>query len=83
MNVVWGIRWDREDDRRQRLLMAAALVAVLAAVALLLISRGPAQVAMHAVIVVLVQTGRRVVVGVWRRGGNGDGSASGGCSHAW
>jgi serine protease AprX len=51
MNVVWGIRWDREDDRRQRLLMAAALVAVLAAVALLLISRGPAQVAMHAVIV--------------------------------
>ena len=51
MNVVWGIRWDREDDRRQRLLMAAALVAVLAAVALLLISRGPAPVAMHAVIV--------------------------------
>ena len=42
MNVVWGIRWDREDDRRQRLLMAAALVAALAAVALLLISRGPA-----------------------------------------
>ena len=51
MNVVWGIRWDREDDRRQRLLMAAALVAVLAAVALLLTARGPAQVAMHAVIV--------------------------------
>ena len=51
MNVVWGIRWDREDDRRQRLLMAAALVAVLAAVALLLISRGPAPVALHAVIV--------------------------------
>ena len=51
MNVVWGIRWDREDDRRQRLLMAAALVAALAAVALLLILRGPAPVAMHAVIV--------------------------------
>jgi hypothetical protein len=51
VNAVWGIRWDREDDRCQRLLMAAALVAVLAAIALLLISRGPAQVAMHAVIV--------------------------------
>jgi len=51
MNVVWGIRWDRDDDRRHRLLLAAALLAALAAVALLLISRGPAQVAMHAVIV--------------------------------
>jgi serine protease AprX len=51
MNVVWGIRWDREDDRRQRLLGAAALVASLAAVALLLILRGHAPVAMHAVIV--------------------------------
>jgi serine protease AprX len=51
MNVVWGIRWDREDDRRQRLLLAAALLAGLAAVALLLILRGPAPVAMHAVIV--------------------------------
>ena len=29
MNVVWGIRWDREDDRRQRLLLAAALLAAL------------------------------------------------------
>ena len=51
MNVVWGIRWDRDDDRRHRLLLAAALLVALAAVALLLISRGPAQVAMHAVIV--------------------------------
>ncbi len=51
MNVVWGIRWDREDDRRQRLLMAAAVVAALAAVALLLMLRGSAPVAMHAVIV--------------------------------
>ena len=51
MNVVWGIRWDREDDRRQRLLMAAAMVAALAAVALLLMLRGSAPVAMHAVIV--------------------------------
>jgi serine protease AprX len=51
MNVVWGIRWDREDDRRQRLLAAAALVAAVAAVALLLILRGHAPVAMHAVIV--------------------------------
>ena len=53
MNVVWGIRWDRDDDRRHRLLLAAALLAALAAVALLLISRGPAHVAtpMHAVIV--------------------------------
>jgi serine protease AprX len=51
MNVVWGIRWDREGDRRHRLLLAAALLAALAAVALLSISRGPAQVAMHAVIV--------------------------------
>ena len=40
MNVVWGIRWDREDDRRRRLLVAVALLAALAAVALLLISRG-------------------------------------------
>ena len=51
MNAVWGIRWDREDGRRRRLLLAGALVAVLAGVALLLISRGPAPVAMHAVIV--------------------------------
>jgi serine protease AprX len=51
MNAVWGIRWDREDGRRRRLLLAAALMAVLAGVALLLISRGPAPVAMHAVIV--------------------------------
>ena len=34
MNVVWGIRWDRDDDRRQRLLLAVALLAALAAVAL-------------------------------------------------
>ena len=51
MNVVWGIRWDRDDDRRHRLLLAVALVAALAAVALVLISRGPAQVSMQAVIV--------------------------------
>ena len=51
MNVVWGIRWDRDDDRRHRLLLAAAVLAVLAVVALVLISRGPAQVAMHSVIV--------------------------------
>jgi serine protease AprX len=51
MNVVWGIRWDREDDRRRRVLLAAALLAALVTIALVLISRGPAQVAMHAVIV--------------------------------
>ena len=51
MNVVWGIRWDRDDDRRHRLLLVGILLAALAAVALILISRGPAQVAMHAVIV--------------------------------
>jgi serine protease AprX len=51
VNVVWGIRWDRDDDRRHRLLLVGVLLAALAAVALILISRGPAQVAMHAVIV--------------------------------
>jgi hypothetical protein len=30
MNVVWGIRWDRDDDRRRRVLLAVALLAALA-----------------------------------------------------
>jgi serine protease AprX len=51
MNVVWGIRWDRDDDRRRRLLLAALVLAALAAVALAVISRAPARGPMHAVIV--------------------------------
>jgi serine protease AprX len=35
MNVVWGIRWDRDDDRRVRLLVGVALLAALAVAALL------------------------------------------------
>src|SRR5512133_299023 len=42
MNVVWGIRWDRDDDRRVRLLVGVALLAALAVAALLLVSRGAA-----------------------------------------
>ena len=34
MNVVWGIRWDRDDDRRRRLLLAVGLMAVLAALSM-------------------------------------------------
>src|SRR4051795_3922098 len=51
MNVVWGIRWDRDDDRRRRLLLAAALLAALAVVALLFISRGASHGPLQAVIV--------------------------------
>jgi len=51
MNVVWGIRWDRDDDRRRRLLLAVGLMAVLAAIALAFVSRGGAQGPMQAVIV--------------------------------
>src|SRR4051795_5913995 len=51
MNVVWGIRWDRDDDRRHRLLLAAALLAALAVVALLFISRGASHGPLQAVIV--------------------------------
>ena len=43
MNVVWGIRWDRDDDRRRRLLVAVALLAALAAVALIFLTRGASQ----------------------------------------
>jgi serine protease AprX len=42
MNVVWGIRWDRDDDRRVRLLVGVALLAALAVAALLLLSRSAA-----------------------------------------
>jgi serine protease AprX len=51
MNVVWGIRWDRDDDRRRRQLLSAALLVALAAIALVLFSRGGAQGPMQAVIV--------------------------------
>jgi serine protease AprX len=51
MNVVWGIRWDRDDDRRRRVLVAVALLAALAAVALLLVSRGASHGPLQAVIV--------------------------------
>ncbi len=51
MNVVWGIRWDRDDDRRRRLLAAVALLAALAAVALLSFSRGAPHGPLQAVIV--------------------------------
>jgi hypothetical protein len=51
MNVVWGIRWDRDDDRRRGLLLAAALLAALAAVALLSFSRGASHGPLQAVIV--------------------------------
>ena len=51
MNVVWGIRWDRDDDRRRRLLLAVALLAALAAVALLFFSRGASHGPLQAVIV--------------------------------
>ena len=51
MNVVWGIRWDRDDDRRRRLLAAVALLAALAAAALLCLSRGAPHGPLQAVIV--------------------------------
>ena len=51
MNVVWGIRWDRDDDRRHRLLLAAGLLAALAAIALVLLSRGAPHGPLQAVIV--------------------------------
>jgi serine protease AprX len=51
MNVVWGIRWDRDDDRRRRLLLTVALLAALAAVALLSFSRGASHGPLQAVIV--------------------------------
>jgi serine protease AprX len=51
MNVVWGIRWDRDDDRRRRLLAAVALLAALAAVALLSFTRGAPHGPLQAVIV--------------------------------
>ena len=51
MNVVWGIRWDRDDDRRRRLLLTVALLAALAVVALLFFSRGASHGPLQAVIV--------------------------------
>jgi serine protease AprX len=51
MNVVWGIRWDRDDDRRRRVLLAVALLAGLATVALLCLSRGAPHGPLQAVIV--------------------------------
>src|SRR3954464_9524351 len=51
MNVVWGIRWDRDDDRRRRVLLAVALLAALAAVALLVLSRRAPHGPLQAVIV--------------------------------
>ena len=51
MNVVWGIRWDRDDDRRHRLLLAVGLLAALAAIALVFISRGAPHGPLQAVIV--------------------------------
>jgi serine protease AprX len=51
MNVVWGIRWDRDDDRRRRALLALALLAVLAAVAVVLLARSGPSAATQAVIV--------------------------------
>ena len=51
MNVVWGIRWDRDDDRRRRLLVAVALLAALAAVALIFLTRGASHGPLQAVIV--------------------------------
>jgi serine protease AprX len=42
MNVVWGIRWDRESDRRRGVLFALALLLALAAVFAL---RAPAALA--------------------------------------
>ena len=51
MNVVWGIRWDRDDDRRRRLLLTVALMAALGAVALLFFSHGASHGPLQAVIV--------------------------------
>src|SRR6266536_3785883 len=51
MNVVWGIRWDRDDDRRRLALLALVLLAVLTAVALVVLSRTAAPAATQAVIV--------------------------------
>jgi serine protease AprX len=51
MNVVWGIRWDRDDDRRRLALLALVLLAALTAVALVVLSRTATPAATQAVIV--------------------------------